>query len=219
MSLDSLMDLKGIKVKNHKSRRNMKSWLTRTYKDSVVFLQTEINKGQFVMSKDSFTSVGNGGVVTSEMFPLSDDTTIRHAANTLRAIIDKYTSGVAELPWPPTVESLKNRLMETPELLITFFETLLLSLGAHHVTAESTKRLAESFAQDLIFAISKDKFLTLKHTSVGLGLHNMTGMKIPLIILSQLGHSITYHQVREIETGQAELVVKRWYVFTDSTQK
>ena len=91
MSLDSLMDLKGIKVKNHKSRRNMKSWLTRTYKD-------KINKGQFVMSKDSLSSVGNGGVLTSEIFPLSDNTTITHAVNALCAIIDDYTSGAEELP-------------------------------------------------------------------------------------------------------------------------
>ena len=41
---------------------------------------------------------------------------------------------------------------------------------SHNVTAESTMRLAESFAQDLIFGISKGTFLTLKHTSVGLGL-------------------------------------------------
>ena len=72
--------------------------------------------------------------------------------------------------------------METLELLTTFFDTLLSPLGAHHVTAKSTKKLAESFAKDLIFAISKGKFLRFKHTSVGLGLQNITGMKIPLMI-------------------------------------
>ena len=75
--------------------------------------------------------------------------------------------------------------METPELLTTFFETLLSPLGAHHVTAKSTKKLAESFAKDLIFAISKGKFLTIKHTSIGLGLYSTTGMKIPLLIFSR----------------------------------
>ena len=205
MSLDSLMDLKGVKVKNCLSRRNMKSWLTRTYKNDIVFLQTESNKGQFVMSKDSLEAVGRGEKITSETFPLSDDVTLQHAANILRQMIEEYTSEAEDLPWPPTVDSLKSRFLQTPTLLLNFFETLLsTSAGSHHVTAESTTRLAESFAQDLIFSITKGSFLTLKHTSVGLGLHNMTGMKVPIIILSQLGHSITYHAARESETAQAE---------------
>ena len=45
----------------------------------------------------------------------------------------------------------------------------------------------------------------MKHTSVGLGLHNMIGQKLPIVILSHLGQSISYHTVREIETAQAEL--------------
>ena len=45
-----------------------------------------------------------------------------------------------------------------------------------------------------------------KHTSVGLGLHSMTGQKLPIAILARLGHSITYDAINETETAQAELV-------------
>ena len=91
------------------------------------------------------------------------------------------------------------------KLLLQFLRDVISPSDSHHITAECTERLAESFAQDLVFAINKGKFLTLKHTSVGLGLHNMTGQKIPIVILSHLGESISYHTVREIETAQAEV--------------
>ena len=57
-----------------------------------------------------------------------------------------------------------------------------------------------------MYAVSKREFLTLKHASVGLGLHSLTGQKLSLQVLSQLEHSMTYDQICEVETAQAELV-------------
>ena len=57
-----------------------------------------------------------------------------------------------------------------------------------------------------MFAISDGKFLTQKVVSLGLGLHNRTGMKSPIELLYKLGHCISYDQVNLIETAQAELV-------------
>lgn len=39
---------------------------------------------------------------------------------------------------------------------------------------------------------------------MGLGLHNLIGQKLPIQILSRLGHSLSYHTVTSIETAQAE---------------
>ena len=50
------------------------------------------------------------------------------------------------------------------------------------------------------------KFISAKHASIGLGLHSITGMKIPITIMERLRHSIMYDQVNQIETAQAELV-------------
>ena len=120
-------------------------------------------------------------------------------------MILEYTKSAKELPWPPTIESLRERLKSTPESLKEFLRLLLSPRDAHHLTTETVNRHIDSFAQDLIFAVTKGTFLTLKHTCVGLGLHNMTGMKIPIVILSRLGNSITYDTVMEIETAQAEI--------------
>ena len=73
------------------TRRTMKLWLTRNFNKSIVFLQHENNKGQYIMSKDSLDSVGKGEKLTSATFSLSDDTTIKHAAKVLRRIIEDYT--------------------------------------------------------------------------------------------------------------------------------
>ena len=56
-----------------------------------------------------------------------------------------------------------------------------------------------------MFAISNGKYATLKHTSLGLGLLSMIGMKNPINILHCLGHSLSYDMVCQIETVQVEL--------------
>ena len=56
-----------------------------------------------------------------------------------------------------------------------------------------------------MYAVPKGEFLTLKHASVGLGLHSLTGQKLPLQVLSRLRHSMTYDRICEVETAQAEL--------------
>ena len=51
------------------------------------------------------------------------------------------------------------------------------------------------------------KYFTLKHCSLALGLHGMTGQKELILLLSNLGHCITYDEVREIETALSEIVL------------
>ena len=46
--------------------------------------------------------------------------------------------------------------------------------------------------------------MTLKHFLIGVGLHNLTGLKSPIQILSHLGHPIDYNIVCQIETAEAE---------------
>ena len=50
--------------------------------------------------------------------------------------------------------------------------------------------------------------MSLKHFLIGIGLHNLTGLKAPIKILLNLGHSINYNLVCEVETAEAELALK-----------
>ena len=205
ISMDTLLELKGIAKKDYRSRATLKKWVERNYGKDIVFLSSEENKAQMLMSKQCLEDVSRGEKVLFNTVPLSEETSLRHAANILRRMVLQHTETAESLPWPPTVESLEKRLSSSPTLLLEFFKNILEPEDSHHLTSESATRLAESFAQDLMFGITKGTFLTLKHTALGLGLHNMVGQKLPIIILSRLGQSISYHMVREIETAQAEL--------------
>ena len=111
-----------------------------------------------------------------------------------------------------TIESPRKDDRNAPDILKQFYENLLSPASVHHGTSLNAERLIDSFSQDIMHAVSKGEFLTLKHASVGLGLHRLTGQKLPLQVLSQLGHSMTYDQICEVETAQAELVhhLKSW---------
>ena len=54
-------------------------------------------------------------------------------------------------------------------------------------------RLASSFASDIIAAVSQGKTITNKQFLLALGLHNITGQRKVVDILSRLGHCLTYN--------------------------
>ena len=57
----------------------------------------------------------------------------------------------------------------------------------------------------MIYNVLNGGFLTAKQCALGPGIHSMTRQKRPIVILSKLGHSISYEKVLEIETAQAEV--------------
>ncbi len=67
-----------------------------------------------------------------------------------------------------------------------------------HSQGSTVQRLIESYAADLIQGVTRGKVLTAKHFLIGLGLHNITGPKKPIQILSRLGHCMDYNMVCEI---------------------
>ena len=202
--LDILLELSKIN-KDAQKRKVHKRRLQRTYKDDIFVLSAEQNQGQFICSKKSMNEISKGSVSVHETVPRLKENIVKEAAMILREIITQYIQNDDNLPWPPTVTSLQKRLNNSPELLRLFLKTLISPEDSHHLVAESTSRLTDSFAQDLVYAISKGTFFTFKHTSIGLGLHSLTGQKLPFVILYRLGHSISYTCVTELETAQGEL--------------
>ena len=179
----------------------LKERLSKSFGDQLVFLQAAYHSAQVVISSKCLHHQ-----ILSRNSPSIQQFTIKRAALYLQESVLKFLEDVDPLPWPPTVESLASRERQYPELLELLFKELLSPKGSHHLTAERVDRLIDSFSQDIMHAVSKGKYLTAKHASLGLGLHSMTGQKLPITILARLGHSITYDTVNEIETAQAELV-------------
>ena len=107
------------------------------------------------------------------------------------------------MPWPPPIEYLENRNQELPPKLTNFVQMVLKSSNCPR--SEKVNCITLSFSQDLVHGITRGRVMTLKRFLLGLGLHNITGQKLPVRIVSNLGHCIDYKSVCQIETAEAEV--------------
>jgi len=137
---------------------------------------------------------------------LSEESILKQSASILRKSVIETIEKPKSSSWPPTVDELedKERTSEV-KYLSQFLKYLLVGEDSHHLIADSKHRVIKSIADDIIYNISNGKFLTLKHCSLGLTMHSMTGQKHPIVLLSRLGHCISYEKVSEIETAQGEV--------------
>ena len=127
------------------------------------------------------------------------DTVITQATNLIMEEVLTYTQTIPLLIWPTNTEELRRDLTK-------FHKRILAPLVKQQT--DSIERLIHSFSSNMIHVISRGKVMTEKHFLLGLGIHNITGQKLPIKILHELGHSIEYNKVCEIETAQAELAIK-----------
>ena len=138
--------------------------------------------------------------VNTTTIPNQKTIILNEAAQLLREDVLEYASKFGETEWPPTTASLQSRLDNIPESGLQFMKSFLKNTG--HACSQKVERLVTSFSSDIIYGITQDKMLTLKHFLLGLGLHNLIGQKLPIRILSCLGHSVSYDTVTSIETVQ-----------------
>ncbi len=126
---------------------------------------------------------------------------VKKAALILHKVVTKVVNKAPMIAWPPTVESLKSAARNPPATLTLFYNHLLSASKSKHITSSTTNCLVDSFSQDVMHAVSHGDFVTLKHAMIGLGLHSLTGQKLPLVVLSRLGHSINYDRICKIKTA------------------
>ncbi len=199
VSIDTLLASYGLGVGDRQRRLSLKERLKDKYKDRLVFVSPEYHSPQVVFSKECMETQS-----MTKTLEFSDEYVVKKAAVKIRHAILEIIKDAAPLPWPPTVDSLQSAERRPPSLLKHFLKTLF-SNDSPHSIAERIERLVMSFSDDIVYAVSRGEFLTLKQTALGLGLHSLTGQKLPITMLSKLGHCITYDKVNEIETAQAEL--------------
>ena len=130
----------------------------------------------------------------SKVVEFDKEKVVKRSATILHEIVLKFIEDSPSLPWPPSIERLTSDERQCPWQLKLFFKVLLLAPEAHHTESEIASRLSDSFSQDVIYAVSRGTFITLKHACIGLGLHSLTGQKLTLVVLSRFGHCINYEQ-------------------------
>ena len=185
----------GFGHKNKKVYRNkLKARIVDEFGDSLKFLKIDGVTPEVVVSSDGLDAT---------TICRDKDAILKEAADYIREDILVYASENHDTTWPPTAESLKEVEENSPSSLNDFLTHL--SKSKDHKCSDKVKRLVSSYGYDLIHGVTRGKVVTLKHFLLGVGLHNMTGLKLPVKVLSHLGHSIDYDLVCEIETAEAEV--------------
>ena len=177
-------------------RAKLKAKIISEYGDKLLFFTIDGKSPQVIISPE--------GLNTSTV--LRDKSKIlKEAAKYLSEDILDFASNY-KLPWPLTPDTLSSQVANMPKSVKDFFSAVLKS--EDHSLSDSMKRLVTSYSSDLITGVTRGKVVTLKHFLIGVGLHNITGLKTPIKILSHLGHCIDYNLVCEVETAQAEAALK-----------
>ena len=175
-------------------RSKLKQKILDIYPEQLYFLTVDGKTPQVIVSKEGISS--NNLMHTKECL-------LHNAAKALRQDILDYENSLPDLPWPPQVETLKERMESMPKSLTDFLSTLLISPG--HISTSSTNCLIQSFSQDLINGVTRGRVTMFKHFILGVGLHNITGQQLPIRILSHLGHCIDCKAACQSETAEAEI--------------
>ena len=173
-------------------RSKLKQKIVEAFPEKLLFLTIDGKSPQVVVSSE--------GIYSKNMMGCNE-ALLQEAAKYLQSEVLAYKNSLPELPWPPQIDTLVKRSELIPSSLINFLNILLKS--TNHPNSEKVSCMVASFSQDLIHGISRGRVVTLNHYL--LGLHNITGQKLPIQILANLGHSLTYKSVCQTETAEAEI--------------
>ena len=160
---------------NHPQYRlKLKNRLLKTYGDDLLFLSPNYHSAQVVISSKCLQEQNISSVVS-----IPDEKIVVKSADILRKSILNNIENEEKLTWPPTVEQLENEKRSPPQLLLQFLHRILHGDNNHHIIGEKKNNVGRSIADDLLYGVSRGSYLTLKHCSIGLGLHSLTGLKQP----------------------------------------
>ena len=133
-------------------RSKLKQKILDIYPQQIYFLIVNRKTPQVILSKEGISS--NNLMHTEECL-------LHNASKVLRHDILVYESSLPDLPWPPQVETLKERMESMPKSLTDFLSTLLINPG--HISTSSTNCLIESFSQDLINGVTRGRVTMRTH--------------------------------------------------------
>ena len=88
-----------------------------------------------------------------------------------------------------------------PEPLAKFYQVLLTGDPNCDAQTERVSRLSNSFAQDLVYAVTNGKEKTAKHVLLPNAVKSLTGNVQLIHTLNRLGHSLSYSMMQQIDTA------------------
>jgi len=197
VAMKYLHQLYGLSVDDSRYRNKLKERIKTLFGDELLFLIPSIGKGEIVVAMNCLDGKS-----------VSDDDVIVNAAKMIRNEISRKFKDKNKQSWPPKTSELISESMKPPEYVYLFLRELLKLNDKRGDLSVTNNRLVESFANDFVYGVTGGKILQQKHFLLGVGLHNLTGSRKIVDIIHKLGHCISYDLTCEIETAQAEIVLK-----------
>ena len=188
-----LHDLYGLSTDDTKYRGKLKARIQSEFTDKLHFVFINETTPEVVISTES---------IKSHVMFNDKEHLLNQAAEYLRADIEEHAKNLPELSWPINIGELDSENRSPPESVKSFLTQLL--SNKDHPNREALTRLIESYTSDLIHGVTRGKVIATKHFLLGLGLHNITGQRLPIQIRHRLGHCMDYSFFCETETAQAE---------------
>ena len=186
-------NLFGVHTEDTRYHSKLKARIQAAYPDKLFFAAIDANTPEVLIDADA---------INSHTLIKNHDHLLMKAAECLRQDILEYAKNIPDSKWPPTIEDLSSDARKPPKSLESFMSYLL--KNKDHPNRHTVNRLIQSYSSDLIHGVTRGKVITGEHFLLGLGLHNMTGQKVPVQVMNNLSHCIDYSLVCEIETAQAE---------------
>ena len=171
--------------------------IKETFGDKIKISLYDNRKGNFVFSSSTAESAARLNLSNAAEQQLHS---IRNAALYLRALICAMPKW--KTPYPTTVEALKKSSPELPKELLLFYKTLL--CGIHEPSGVDARDIVErkvtAMSSDAVYNTSRGTVRPWKHTVLGLGIGTLTGSKLIMRILNRFGNSLSYDEVKALET-------------------
>lgn len=107
-----------------------------------------------------------------------------------------------EAPTPTSLKTLKTCSPQLPEELLLFYKTLLRGIREPQGddNREAVARKVTFMSSDAVYNTSKGAVRPWKHTVLGLGVASLTGSNLMMQILNRLGNTLSYDEIKALET-------------------
>ena len=191
----------GVKEVKLSTTKHIRRKLNDEFGDSLLTIQTESNR--VLVYPDSLTReelVLSNYKLQKEVNILkaahSNITSAKEVAYEIRQSVKNHCNNQ---DWPPDPSKLDKEHIDTPLLVNTFLQHLL--MGDDSALTERMMWLRNSIAQDLEFAITRGRYKPVKHILLAFAVKSLTGNVELIQLLNRLGHGIAYTQLEEIDTS------------------
>ena len=185
----------GVTKVNDSTKKNLRRTLNTEFKETLKFLNN-VNGRVLVYpsSLDIDETVLKYNSARQELRAAEKqtyDSIITKSALMLRKAI---TSRDISDDWAPDTTT-----SNIPEPLAKFYQVLLIGDPNCDTQTERVSRLSNSFAQDLVYAVTNGKEKTAKHVLLPNAVKSLTGNVELIHTLNRLGHSLSYSMMQQID--------------------